>query len=55
MPVLSGALSADVLQEQHVTWQDLVLILIIDLIVFCPFILTKVYKEKKENKEAVNA
>ena len=30
-------------------------VLVIDLIVFCPFILTKVYKEKKENKEAVNA
>lgn len=55
VPIVSGTLSADVLQDQHVTWQDLALILVIDLIVFCPFIFAKVYKEKKKNKEAVNA
>ena len=56
IPILSGALSADVLQDQSVTWMQLLEILVIDLVVFCLFIFAKEYKEKKnKTEEAVNA
>ena len=56
VPILSGALSADVLQDQTVTWMQLLEILVIDLVVFCLFIFAKEYKEKKNKpEEAVNA
>ena len=56
IPILSGALSADVLQDQTVTWMQLLEILVIDLVVFCLFIFAKEYKEKKNKpEEAVNA
>ena len=51
IPIISGAFSADVLQDQSVTWMQLVEILVIDLIVFCLFIFAKEYKEKKKEKE----
>lgn len=56
IPILSGALSADVLQDQSVTWMQLLEILVIDFVVFCLFIFAKEYKEKKnKTEEAVNA
>jgi len=55
IPILSGALSADVLQDQSVTWLQLVEILVIDLVIFCLFIFAKEYKEKKDIQEAVDA
>ena len=54
IPILSGSLSSDVLQDQHVPWFSLIEILIIDLLVFCLFIFAKEYKEKK-TKEVVDA
>ena len=56
IPILSGALSADVLQDQTVTWMQLLEILVIDLVVFCLFIFAREYKEKKNKpEEEVNA
>ena len=55
IPVLSGAFSADVLQDQSVTWLQLVEILVVDLVIFCLFIFAKEYKEKKDTQEAVDA
>jgi membrane protease YdiL (CAAX protease family) len=55
IPVSSGALSADVLQAQSVTWLQLVELLVIDLVIFCLFIFAKEYKEKKDIQEAVDA
>ena len=54
IPILSGAFSADVLQDQSITWIQLLEILVLDLIIFCTFIFAKEYKEKKK-EEAVNA
>lgn len=51
IPIISGAFSADVLQDQSVTWMQLVEILVIDLIVFCLFIFAKEFKEKKKENE----
>lgn len=56
IPILSGALLADVLQDQTVTWMQLLEILVIDLVVFCLFIFAREYKEKKNKpEEEVNA
>lgn len=56
IPIMSGTLSADVLENQHVEWINLVEILIVDIIVFGLFIFAKEFKEKKETKtEAINA
>lgn len=56
IPIFSGSFSADVLQDQSVSWIQLVEILIIDLIIFCLFIFAKEYKEKKKTREeTVNA
>lgn len=56
IPVLSGSFTADILQDQTVSWTDLLIILVIDIVVFCLFIFTKEYKEKKKTQEeSVNA
>ena len=56
IPVVSGSFTAESIQDQTVSWTDLLIILVIDIVVFCLFIFTKEYKEKKETQEeSVNA
>lgn len=56
IPVVSGSLSADSIQDQTVSWTDLLIILVIDIVVFCLFIFAKEFKEKKKvQEETVNA
>ena len=52
--VFSGTASDSVLQDQHVTWLQLLEIAIVCVVVFGLFIFTKEYKEKKV-KEALDA
>jgi membrane protease YdiL (CAAX protease family) len=55
IPILTGEFTAEVLEDQHVPWEYLIEILIIDFLVFCLFIFAKEYKEKKKTKEALDA
>ena len=55
IPILTGEFTADIMQDQHVPWEYLIEILIIDFLVFCLFIFAKEYKEKKKTKEASDA
>ena len=55
IPILTGEFTSEVLEDQHVPWEYLIEILIIDFLVFCLFIFAKEYKEKKKTKEALDA
>ena len=55
IPILTGEFTAEIMQDQHVPWEYLIEILIIDFLVFCLFIFAKEYKEKKKSKEALDA
>lgn len=56
IPIVSGSFTADVVQNQTVTWIQLGEILVLDLIIFCLFIFAKEYNEKKKTpEETVNA
>jgi len=56
IPVVSGSFTAESIQDQTVSWTDLLIILVIDIVVFCLFIFTKEYREKKKTQEeSVNA
>ena len=46
--VVSGEISADVLENQSVAWSDIPLALLLNGVLFGVFILAKVYREKKE-------
>ena len=46
--VVSGDLSADVLENQNVSWSDLPAAFLLNGVLFGLFILAKVYREKKE-------
>lgn len=46
--VVSGQYSADVMQDQSVSWADVPVSLIINGVLFGLFILAKPYREKKE-------
>ncbi len=49
--VISGQFSADVLQDQSVSWTDVPVSLLLNGLLFGLFILAKPYREKKEMKE----
>lgn len=50
IPIITGDLSGQVIENQHVRWSDLVIMLLVDLVVFCLFIFTGEYKadQRKE-------
>ncbi len=51
IPIISGNMSTDVLENQHVEWMDIAISLVADLVVFCIFLFAKEYREKKEDRE----
>lgn len=46
---MSGVLSGGELGNKVYRWQDVLIILITQMIIFMPFLFTKIYKEQKEN------